>query len=96
MWMLLNFKCIIILGDKHEGKKVWNWCIWVRWEVCVMFSLKIQKERQLRSSKTQTCYKFWNNTRCSSKAKLPKIKIQALLEEWFPLNLKLPTKDILK
>ena len=43
MRILLNFKCIIILGDKHEGKKVWNWCIWVRWEVYVMFSLKIQK-----------------------------------------------------
>ena len=95
MGMLLNFKCIIILGDKHEGKKVWNWCIWVRREVYHVF-IENSKEQQLWSTKTQTCYKFWNNTRRSSKAKLPKIKIQALLEEWFPLNLKLPTKDILK
>lgn len=42
MWMLLQFKCLIILGD-HEGKKILKWYIWVGWEVCVMFSLKIQK-----------------------------------------------------
>ena len=58
MRMLLNFKCLITLSDKQEGKNVWNWCIWVRWEVCVMFSLKIQKNNSFGQVKLKHAINF--------------------------------------
>ena len=58
MWMLLNFKCIIILGDKHEGKKVWNWCIWVRWEVWLCFHWKFKKNGNFGQVKLRHAINF--------------------------------------
>ena len=58
MPMLLKFKCLIILGDNLEGKKVWKWCIWVRWEVCVMFLLKIQKNNSFSQVKLRHAINF--------------------------------------
>ena len=57
MQMLFGFKCLVILCDKHsqKGLKLLYLC-YVR-SLCHVLVENYEKQ-QLRSSKTQTCYKF--------------------------------------